>query len=140
MKPDPKYVLEVMAQIMQAPFQIIQREVDHRWTFAIAHCPSETESDDEPPIRLAERGDVIAIDGILGLYNPDAQKITIFRKGINRVSKILDARPADLQFVVRLHEWAHTVLHVGLLHRVHVVRDTAQGNPTQPAEFLAYIL
>jgi hypothetical protein len=93
--------------------------------FAITHHPSETESDEEPPICLAAQGDVIAIDGVLGLYNPEAQEITIFRKGINRVAETLDSRPADLKFLVRLHEWAHALLHVGLQEtdRLSVTRN-----------------
>jgi hypothetical protein len=128
----PEYVLDVLDEIYRPPFQAIQQAVDHRWVFPNP-CPLETESHEEPPIRLVEQADVIEIDGVLGLYNPDAQEITFFLKGIDRVAKILNASPKDLTFVVRLHEWAHALLHVGLqkterdepLRPEHIARGTA---------------
>lgn len=85
----------------------------------------EIESDEEPPIHLGVHPDVIAIDGVLGHYNPGTQQITIFTQGINRVAEILDARVADLTLVVRLHEWAHALLHVGLTEgeRLRITQD-----------------
>jgi hypothetical protein len=113
MEPDSLKLVEAMAQVWQPPFQVIQRAVDQEWIFPVTHHPSEIESDDEPPVLLGERSEVIAIDGLLGLYSPDTLQITIFRKGISRVAELLNARVADLTFIVRIHEWAHALLHVG---------------------------
>jgi hypothetical protein len=122
---DISQILKILSQFMQPPFQIIQRELSHRWTFAVTHVPSEHISEDEPPVRLEERADRIVIDGLLGQYDPATQSITIFRKGIDGVAKILKARPEDLAFVVRLHEWAHALLHVKFEEgdRLTVTRD-----------------
>jgi len=117
--------LDAVSQVLQPPFQIIQSAVDHQWIFAIGHTPSEIVSDDDPPIRLTDQSDEIAIDGVLGLYNPGKQEITIFRKGVSRAAEILKVSPDDLQLIVRLHEWAHALLHLGLDKADHmsVLRD-----------------
>jgi hypothetical protein len=122
---DTGRLLEAMAQVAVPPFQIVEREVNHEWQFAIPHFPSEIESDEEPPIRLGDRVDMIPIDRVLGLYTPATQQITIFHKGILRVADILKVREHDLTFVVQLHEWAHALVHVGLTEadRLRVTRD-----------------
>jgi hypothetical protein len=54
------------------------------------------------------------IDGTLGLYDPSKKEITVFQKGVKRAARFLRARPEDLLQIVRLHEWAHALLHLGL--------------------------
>lgn len=121
-------LLDVSAQVMRTPFEIIQSGVDHQWTFAMGHTPSEIFSEADPPIRLTDVTDEIAIDGVLGQYNPSTQEITIFRKGISHVAEILKVSPEDLTQVVRLHEWAHALLHLGLekADRMSVLGDESQ--------------
>jgi hypothetical protein len=68
----------------------------------------------DPPIRLRDRTDEIVIDGSLGLYDPNTKRIIIFDKGIKRAAEILMASQDDLEQIVRLHEWAHALLHLGL--------------------------
>jgi len=122
---DMERFVAALSQVMQPPFQIIQRVVNNHYQFAIAHSPSEVHSDDEPPFRLTAEAEVIPIDRVLGTYDPDVQQITIFRKGIDLVAEILKLRPRDVEFVVRLHEWAHALLHIGLpeAERISVTRD-----------------
>ncbi len=122
---DMERLLEAMTQVLVPPFQVVQNVVNYEWTFPIAHSPSEVESDEEPPIRLGERVDMIPIDGLLGLYTPATQQITIFRKGVHRIAEILMLRERDLTFVVRLHEWSRALLHVGLpeADRIQVTAD-----------------
>lgn len=122
---DTERVLEAMTQVLVPPFQVVQQEVNHEWAFAVRHCPSEIESQEDPPIRLGDRIDVIPIDRVLGLYDPATQQITIFRKGILLVADILKVPERDLTLVVRLHEWAHALLHIGLLEadRLRVTLD-----------------
>jgi hypothetical protein len=125
MRDEEVQVLEVLTQVLRLPFQIVQEVVSHEWTFAVNHCPTQVESHEEPPIRLGNHLDVIPIDGVLGQYNPAKQQITIFRKGIQRVAETLNMREDDLTFVVQLHEWAHALVHIGLLEddRLRVTRD-----------------
>jgi predicted transcriptional regulator len=117
--------LEAISQVLVPPFQVVQQVVNYEWIFPVAHCPSEIESNEEPPIRLGERVDMIPIDGVLGLYSPATQQVTIFRKGVLRVAEILSVREHDLTFVVRIHEWNHALVHVGLLEadRLRVTRE-----------------
>ena len=120
--------LDVFAEVRRQPFHIIQAAVDHQWIFADGHMPSETFSEADPPIRLTDVTDGIAIDGLLGLYNPSTREITIFRKGVGHVAEILKVSPEDLTQVVRLHEWAHALLHLGLekADRMSILRDESQ--------------
>jgi hypothetical protein len=96
-------VLDISAQVMRPPFEIIQSGVDHQRTFAMGHAPSEEFSEADPPIRLTDVTDGIVIDGLLGQYNPNTQEITIFREGISHVAVILKVSPEDLTQVVRLY-------------------------------------
>ena len=64
-------LLDVSAQVMRTPFEIIQSGVDHQWTFAMGHAPSEISSEADPPIRPTDVADEIAIDGMLGHGLPD---------------------------------------------------------------------
>src|SRR5262245_40370734 len=98
MQPDPVRALEVMSEVMQIPFQVVQKELNYEWNFAINHFAGETQSDEEPPVRITPRTDTINIDGVLGTYDPASQMITIFRKGIAEAAEILNVRPNDLTF------------------------------------------
>ena len=120
--------LDVFAEVRRQPFHIIQAAVDNQWMFADGHMPSETFSEADPPISLADVTDGIVIDGLLGQYNPSTQEITIFRKGIDHVAEILKVSPEGLTQVVRIHEWAHALLHLGLEKddRMSVLRDESQ--------------
>jgi len=120
--------LDVFAEVRRQPFHIIQAAVDHQWIFADVHMPSETFSEADPPICLKDVTDEIAIDGVLGQYNPTTQEITIFRKGISHVAEILKVSPKDLTQVVQLHEWGHALLHLGLekADRMSVLGDESR--------------
>ena len=62
---------------------------------------------------------------VLGIYTPELQQIKIFNRGIVQVAERLDLRQHDITFVVRLHEWAHALIHVGLpeTERLRVEKD-----------------
>ena len=50
----------------------------------------------------------------LGCTTQADKKSQSFRKGIAHVAEILKVSPEDLTQVVRLHEWAHALLDLGL--------------------------
>ena len=106
--------MEALAEIEKPPHQLLEKELNWEWAFLTGHCPSEQTSDAEPPIRLADRTETIPIDRLLGIYDPSTQGITIFSKGIEQVAALLSAHPRDLMFIVRLHEWAHALLHIAV--------------------------
>ena len=107
-------LFDIAAQVRRMPFEVIQGAVNYDLAFAYQGFPSEVTSKKEPPISLTDRSESIVIDGTLGLYDPSKRKITVFQKGIKRAAKILRARPEDLLQIVRLHEWSHALLHLGL--------------------------
>jgi hypothetical protein len=121
-------MVEALAQVLVPPFQVVQQVVGYQWAFAIQHFPSELMSDNDPPIRLGDRREGFPVDELLGRYEPGIQQITIFRKGIRDVAERLDVRERDLEFVVRLHEWAHALLHLGLpdAERLEVTEDESR--------------
>jgi len=57
--------VDALTEVWKPPFQIVQSVVDYRWTFPINHCPAELQSDEEPPVRLDERAEIIPIDGVV---------------------------------------------------------------------------
>ena len=120
-------VVDALVEVLKPPFQVVQAVVEQRWTFPINHYPGEQQSDEEPPIRLGERAEVFPIDGLLGIYSAERQEITIFMRGIKDVATRLGLREQDVTIIVRLHEWAHALLHLGLpdTERVRVTRDEA---------------
>lgn len=107
-------LLDIAIQVRRMPFEVIQGAVNYDLKFASQGIPSEVTSKKDPPVSLTDRTEEIVIDGILGRYDPSKKEITIFQKGIKWAAKILKARPDDLLQIVRLHEWAHALLHLGL--------------------------
>ena len=105
--------LEALVEVLQPEFQVVQSAVARRWTFALGHFPSVVKSDAEPPLRVDRRTEVIPIDELLGRYDPSRMEITIFLKGIERASEILNVPPSHLERITSIHEWAHGLLHVG---------------------------
>jgi len=106
--------LDAHCEAFKPPFQVVTKVVEYTWTFADNHFPDEVASDDEPPIKLGKRLDAIPICGFLGLYNPQEQLVTVFNTGVKRAAEAIGCKPHDLRLVVRLHEWSHALLHIGL--------------------------
>jgi hypothetical protein len=124
--------VDTLAEVLKSPFQIVQAVVDHNWTFAINHFPREVQSDEKPPVRLDARADIIPIDEVLGIYMPERQEIKIFKRRIEDAAKRLSLHEQDTVLIVRLHEWAHALFHLGLPEneRFRVTRDEASWPET----------
>ncbi len=133
-------LLNVLADVKKPPFQVVQDVVDHKWMFAVGHCPLELRSDEEPPLRLDERAELIPIDGFLGIYTPERQEIKIFSQGIEQAAKRLNLRQQDITLIVRLHEWAHALLHLGLPEeeRLRITQDETLWPGTLAAATAAF--
>ena len=82
----------------------------------VPHLLQEIFTEEDPPISMAsdemERGP-IEIDGLLGMYLPDQRLIKIYLRSIEVVSRSIRVEAEDLQFVVRAHEYAHALVHLG---------------------------
>ncbi len=120
--------LDVSAQANRPSDAIIQGAVNYHWTFPIGQGPSVITSDADPPRRISDRSEIIAIDDSLGRYDSSTREITIFNKGIEQAASILNASSWDLALIVRLHEWAHALLHLGLEGSYHaeILRDESR--------------
>lgn len=118
-------LMDTIADVMKPPFQVLELALKGTCSFSIGHYPREVISEDDPPIKLDRRVDVIPIDGFLGLYSPEKQKITIFNKGIQGASDVLQVNPRHLKIIVRIHEWAHALLHLGVaeIDRQNILKD-----------------
>jgi hypothetical protein len=81
------------------------------------HNPLEILTEEPSPIKVTsvdfDKND-IPIDEFLGLYFPDLQEIRIYVTNIQITAQRLNILYSDLKYVVRLHEYAHAVVHLGL--------------------------
>lgn len=118
-------VMRTCADIWKPPFQLLEDELQGICSFSMRHRPKEFFSEDDPPLKLGERADIIPIDGFLGLYSPYSQEIIIFQKGIKEASDRLRVKPEHLEFIVRVHEWAHAIFHLGITEndRLKIQKD-----------------
>jgi hypothetical protein len=81
------------------------------------HSPLEIFSDEQPsfkPQRQEEEG-LIPIDEVLGRYDHKSRSIHIFVKNVTHfASAALKCDVRSLEYIVRIHEYAHALLHTGL--------------------------
>lgn len=129
---DPTRIVDIMSEVIKAPHQLVEGEMPLR-KFLITQFPSESTSHDEPPVRISKKTEQIPIDGVLGTYDPIKRAITIYEKGIGDVSALLQVKVDDLKYVVRIHEWAHAIVHLGFLadERIKLLRDDSNWMDAQ---------
>jgi hypothetical protein len=117
--------IDIVGEVFEIPFQVLQEITNYQYEFVIGKFPEDASSDEEPPRKLEKKGEIIPIDEYLGLYEPKKTKITIFNKGIENASTIIKCNPEHLRYIVKLHEWAHALIHIGLRDddRLKVLKD-----------------
>lgn len=79
--------------------------------------PVEVFSDERPVFvpETPEEDGWIPIDILLGCYFPIERKIKMFWRNIEQYScHPFNCPPKDLEFIVRLHEYGHALLHLGI--------------------------
>ena len=84
------------------------------YAFADNHVPGEDVSFDDPPKKIDKKSEIFPIDDVLGRYDAMKQEITVFSKGIDEACRLLRMDQENLVCIVRLHEWAHAFVHIGL--------------------------
>jgi hypothetical protein len=104
--------LEALSQVFKSPHQLVGAETS--LVFPTSMQASENFTDVEPP-GWADRDELWSIDSLLGCYDPQQRQITIFKKGIEHVAQKL-ALPSieGIEYVIRIHEWGHAVVHLGV--------------------------
>ncbi len=70
--------------------------------------------DPPPPPLLTEDDELLTIDIFLGTYNSANRSIKLFSENIQRAARLLDCEEEDLEYVVRFHEHAHALIHLGV--------------------------
>ena len=113
-KVKPMKVAYILGEVYKPPYQTLSKVLEGKYSFAVGACPSEVTTDDDPPIRIEKNQEIIPVDGVLGLYDPEKRCITIYQKGIREVAQTLSSKEEDLELIVRLHEFTHAMLHMGL--------------------------
>jgi hypothetical protein len=108
---DPERYLNILAQVVRAPKRILEELTNYRFPEPL---PGYRKSDNDPPMVIRESTETIPIDEYLGLYEPKKRKITIFEKGIDKASRLIDCRRNDLRYIVELHEFSHAIVHLGI--------------------------
>lgn len=107
--------------------------------------PVETITDERAPIDITtvdiEEGP-IPIDRLLGEYLPERRAIRIYKTEIERVARSLKCEDHLLQTKVRLHEYGHAFVHLGLeavdsTRLPHVGRGPVIEEPGDWEEFIA---
>lgn len=103
--------------------------------------PAEVYSDDRPAFapETAEQEEWIPIDILLGCYDPSRREIKIFtRNVIHFASTVFKRDAADVEFIVRLHEYAHAILHLGVFWKEEdeIMRQFRLGKETDWQVFL----
>lgn len=58
--------------------------------------------------------DLLPIDILFGAYSPVQHTITIFIDSIRKHASRIGATPAELTHIVRVHEYAHAIVHLGI--------------------------
>jgi hypothetical protein len=104
--------------------------------------PIEVYSDDRPVfVRKSQSEDPwIPIDVLLGCYDPQGRIIKIFHKNVEHfASAKFNCAPRDLEFIVRLHEYAHALIHLGVFWKdeLGLIRDYPNGGETDWNTFLS---
>lgn len=99
--------------------------------------PGETESPETPPGLRRRRLDLLDYEQVLGRYDVETRGITLWTQGIDAVVERLRVAPLLLRRIVRLHESAHAVHHLGYLrassgHHERSLRDEARAQAVFP--------
>lgn len=104
--------------------------------------PTEVYSDERPIFvpQTREEETWRPIDILYGLYEPHSRTIKIFIKNIEHDAYYLfRCYSSDFEFIVRLHEYAHAMVHLGISWKEEgeLIRKYPPGQETDWAPFLA---
>jgi hypothetical protein len=80
----------------------------------LSHGPAEYFSNLKPKRIGQSNPDELTIDDLYGSYDAKRQTIEIYRQQIARDSDSIDCSAEQLTCIVRLHEYAHALAHVGV--------------------------
>jgi hypothetical protein len=96
--------------------------------------PNEFVSDDLPSRAKSSGLDHLSIDELYGSYKPRTRTIEIYRKRILQDHRVFGCSPEELTHLVRLHEYAHAAIHIGVRCRA-VNKVLSEVGPTKRTDW-----
>jgi hypothetical protein len=76
--------------------------------------PGELHSLEQPSLQSAVPDGLYPIEPFYGLYSPSERVVRVYQRNIDRDAKVFGAKPDELKTIVRIHEHAHGIFHIGL--------------------------
>jgi len=147
---DSLVVIEGLSEIFRTAYQLAQQASGFQFAGGPL-MPSEHYSDEEPP-EWATREERWTIDGLLGCYDANQQRITIFNKGIKVIAPKFGLQPELLEMIVKVHEYGHSIFHLGMMQpeitsilgmppqgKEHMVADTLRMRTETYSEVARYV-
>jgi hypothetical protein len=115
---DPTMVLKMMSELFAAPSSVMS-DVMNRYGGVGALADVEDEGD--PPAFAGTKNRDVPLDFemVLGFYDADKARITRFPKGIAYVAEDLNVHRELIELIVRYHEFAHALHHLGVCRENH---------------------
>ena len=85
------------------------------WNTPYSKVSLEINNTDAPVWKQPHNNEwTINIDDLLGKYEPALRKITLYDNNIKAGAKSLKCQYKALKYVVKLHEYAHAIVHLGI--------------------------
>jgi hypothetical protein len=121
-----------------SPPMLVQRVTQN---VVLSGGPCESFSQRMPvwiPPTTAPRQDHLPIDVLYGTYSPGERKITEYIKRIQSDARMFGAEPNELLEIVRVHEYAHAIVHLGIRtdDELKALEKEAADDATAWADFL----
>lgn len=76
--------------------------------------PYGGQTNEPPPKPVPRDAELLTIDEYLGIYLPSGQHCKVFSRNVKVAAEMLGCSESDLEWVVRYHEEAHAVVHLGV--------------------------
>jgi hypothetical protein len=106
--------IELLSAIYEPTFMLVPNAVGRSFYGLMA---VEEVTDDDPPWVATRAGKWLDVsfdfEQVLGLYEPDLKRIQLFSRGIAWAAQQLGVHPTRLERIVKMHEWAHALHHLG---------------------------
>lgn len=134
--------MDALSEVLVPPAFLLWDHVGRTFFHGSNNTVREEASRDDPPLVIDQGGRWVDLtpnfESLLGLYQAETPRIVLFDKGIEWLADREDRGPSRLRMVVRLHEWAPALHHLGAPRR-HTARGMAipRGFAERNARFRA---
>ena len=112
-----KDTIAALSEVLVAPNYLLQVHVGRSFFRGSNNTVTEVASRDDPPLLAQRNGRWVDLkpdfESLLGVYEAETRRIMLFDKGIGWLANERDWEPNRLRLIVRLHEWSHTLHHLG---------------------------